>query len=181
MSLSSPCWGARPYCATKRWISSNPAMIRSSRGERPPRASGWAKSSSSARSSSRSRSLIATLILEANEGSGTFGHPLFPSVRRTDGGEPAAFLFEFDGPDSKFLRFLRRQAGAFGGNHRRDLLQAVLTHRLGEDGISFAARIDAVDKGDIQFAYVHRKLAHPVNQGGVGARLGVAVTQCKLF
>src|ERR1700738_4321599 len=149
MSLSSPYWGARPYCSTKRWISSNPAMMRSSRGERPPCASGWAKSSSSARRSSRSRSLIATLILEANEGSGAFGPPLFPSVRRTDGREPAAFLFEFNGPDSQFLRILRRQAGPFGGNRRRDLLQAVLAHRLGEDGVGFAERIDAVDKINI--------------------------------
>src|SRR5258707_15806534 len=133
-------------------------MMRSSRGGRPPRASGWAKSSSSARNSSRSRSLITALILEANEGSGTFGHPLFPSVRRTDGGEPAAFLFEFDCPHSEFLRFFRRQIGAFGGNRRRDLLQAVLTHRLGEDGVGFAERIDAVDKVDIQFAHIHSKL-----------------------
>src|ERR1700682_1369588 len=144
MSRSSPCCGGRPCCSTKRWISSNPAMMRSSRGGRPPRASGWAKSSSAARSWSRSRSLITALILEANEGGGAFGHPLFPGVRRTDGGEPAAFLFEFDGPDSQFLRFLRRQAGAFGGNRRRDLLQAVLAHRLGEDGVGFAERSDAV-------------------------------------
>src|SRR5258707_7429235 len=125
-------------------------MMRSSRGGRPPRASGWAKSSSSARNSSRSRSLITALILEANEGGGPFGHPLFPSVRRTDGGEPAAFLFEFDGPDSQFLRFLRSQAGAFGGNRRRDLLQAVLAHRLREDCVGFAARIDTVDQIHIQ-------------------------------
>src|SRR5216684_8747900 len=159
MSLSSPCCGARPYCSTKRWISSNPAMMRSSRGDRPPRPSGRAKSSSSVRSSSRSRSLIAALILEANEGRGPFGHPLFPSVRRTDGGEPAAFLFEFNGPYGEFLRFLWRQAGAFGGNRRRDLLQAVLAHRLGEDGVGFAERIDPVDKINIQFAHIHRKLA----------------------
>src|ERR1700733_7542593 len=179
MSLSSPCSGARPYCSTKRWISSNPAMMRSSRGERPPRASGWAKSSSSARSSSRSRSLIATLILEVNEGSGAFGHPLFPSVRRTDGGEPAALLFEFDGADSQFLRFLRCQNGAFGGNRRRDLLQTVLAHRFGEDGVGFAERIDAVDKVNIQFAHVHRKPAHAVNQRGVGARFSIAAATAK--
>src|SRR5712664_2507663 len=181
MSRSSPCSGALPCCSTKRWISSKPAMMRSSRGERPPRASGWAKSSSSARSSSRSRSLIATLILEANECSGTFGHPLFPSVRRTDGGEPAAFLFESYGPDSQFLRFLRCQAGAFGCNGRCDLLQAVLAHRFGEDGVGFAERIDAIDKVNIQFAHVHRKPAHAVNQRGVGARLSIATAKRNLF
>src|SRR5260221_11733123 len=97
-------------------------MMRSSRGGRPPRASGWAKSSSSARRSSRSRSLIAALILEANEGGGTFRHPLFPSVRRTDGGEAAAIFFEFHGPDRQFLRFLQCQAGAFTGNRIRDFI-----------------------------------------------------------
>ena len=69
------------------------------------------------------------------------------------------------------LRLLRRQAGALGGDRRRDLLQALLAHGLGEDRVGLAERIDAVDQVDVQFAHVHGKLAHAVDEGGVGARL----------
>src|SRR5712664_2334004 len=142
MSRSSPCCGVRPCFSTKRWISSNSAIMRSSRGERPPFFSGCAKSSSSERSSSRSRSLIASLILEANKGCCALGHPLLPGIRRADRGESPPLLFEFDGADSESLGFVRRQARALGGNRRRHLLKAVLAHCLGEDGVGFAERID---------------------------------------
>ena len=83
----------------------------------------------------------------------------------------AALLLELDGAHGEFLRLLRRQARALGGDRRRDLLQAVLAHRLGEDGVGFAEGIDAVDQVDVELAHVHRELAHAVDQGGVGARL----------
>src|SRR6266699_6834778 len=130
MSPCSRCCGARPCFSTNRCISSNPAMMRSSRGERPPFFSGFAKSSSSERSSSRARSLIAVLILEANKGGRTLRHPPFPGIRRADRGEPSPLLLEFDGPDREVLGLLRRQARALGGNRRRDLFQAVLAHCL---------------------------------------------------
>src|SRR6266849_6233769 len=141
MSRSSPCSGARPCFSTKRWISSNPAMMRSSRAERPPLFSGWAKASSSSRSSSRSMSLIAPLVLEADKGGCAFGHPPLPGILRVDRGEPSPLLLEFDGADGEFLGFLRRQACALSGNRRRHLFQAVLVHCLGEDRIGFTERI----------------------------------------
>src|SRR5580704_6183500 len=110
-------------------------MIRSSRGERPPFFSGWAKSSSSERSSSRSRSLITPLILEANKGGCALGHPLLPGIRCTDRGQPSSLLLEPDSANGEFFGFLQRQARALRGNHGLDLLQALLAHGLGEDGV----------------------------------------------
>src|SRR4051812_13107282 len=133
MSRSSPCRGASPCFSTKRWISSNPAIIRSSRAERPPFFSGWANSASSSRKSSRSRSLIAPLILKPDECRCAFGHPLFPSIRRANRRQPSALLLEFDSPNCQFLRLLRRQAGALGGNRCLHLLQALLAHGLSKD------------------------------------------------
>src|SRR3546814_17220926 len=112
-------------------------MMRSSRGPRPTFFSGWAKSASSSRSSSRSRSLIAALILEADESGGPLGHALFPCVGRTDGREPPAFLLELDCPDGKLLGFFRAKAGAAGGSGGGVFLQAFIAPGLGEDGISF--------------------------------------------
>src|SRR5579864_5108203 len=171
MSLSSPCSGGCPCCSKNRCISSNPAMTRSSRGERPPFFSGWAKPSSSARSSSRSRSLIATLILVADKGGCTLRHPLLPGICRADRGETSALLLEFDSPDSEVFGLLRRQVRAFGGDGCRHLLQAVFAHGLGKDGVGFAERIDPVDEVNVEVAHVHRKLTHAIDQGGVATRL----------
>src|ERR1700681_4904148 len=133
MSRSSPCCGVRPCLSTNRCISSNPPMMRSSRGERPSFFSGSAKSSSSERSSSRSMSLIATLILVADKGGGAFGHSAFPGILRGERGKPSPFLLEPEGAHGKLLRFFRRQVRALGSNHCRDLFQAVLTHGLCEN------------------------------------------------
>src|SRR5437016_4870284 len=118
MSRSSPCRGERPHFSKNRCISSNPAMMRSSRGERPPFFSGGANSSSSERSSSRSRSVIAPLVLEADKGSRALGHPLFPRVRRADRRKPPPLLLEFDRPYSEFFGFFRTETRALGGNSR---------------------------------------------------------------
>src|SRR4051812_6914138 len=101
-------------------------MMRSSRADRPPFFSGLAKSSSSARSSSRSRSVIAALVLEAHKRGRAFRHSLFPSIGRTDRGEPPPFLLEFESPNRKLFSILRRQARALGGNCRLHLLQTFL-------------------------------------------------------
>ena len=61
------------------------------------------------------------------------------------------------------------EVDALGGDHGRDLLQALLAHGLGEDGIGFAERIDPVDQVDVQFAHIHRVLADAIDQGGVRA------------
>src|SRR5262245_52297915 len=156
MSRSSPCCGARPCCLKKRWISSNPAMMRSSRGGRPPLASGAANSESASASSSRSGSLIATLSFVAHEGGGTLGHAALPRILRIKCGHATALLLELDGADRKLLRFVWRQVRAFGGDCRRDLLQAVLAHGLSEDRVRLPEGVDAVDQVDVQFAYVHR-------------------------
>src|SRR5665213_1104738 len=150
-------------------------MMRSSRGERPPFFSGWAKSSSSARSSSRSMSVISSLVLEADKGGGPFRHPLFPRIGRSDGGKPSPFLLEPERPDCQIPRVLRRQAGALTSNRLRHLFQTFLVHRLGEDRIGFAERIDPVDKVDVEFAHVHRVLAHPVDERSIGALSAIAV------
>src|SRR5271165_7332657 len=171
MSRSSPCCGARPCFWTNRWMSSNPAMMRSSRGGRPPDFSGGANSSSSALSSSRSTSLIATLFLEAHEGCGALGHPLFPSVGGCDRGNPVSLPLEANGAHRKLLGFFRRQARPLGGDRGRDLFEAFLAHRLGENRVCLAERIDPVDEIDVEVAHVHRIFAHAVDESGVGALL----------
>ena len=90
---------------------------------------------------------------------------------KSSDGQPSALLLEPDGAHGKLLRLLRRQARALGRDCRRDLLQAVLAHGLREDRVGLAERVDAVDQVDIEFAHVHRKPAHAVDQGGVGGRL----------
>jgi hypothetical protein len=62
-----------------RCISSNPAMMRSSRAGRPPFFSGRANSSSSARSSSRSILVIATFVLEPGKSCRALRHPHLPT------------------------------------------------------------------------------------------------------
>jgi hypothetical protein len=54
----------------------------------------------------------------------------------------------------------RLQACALGGNRRSHLFQAVLAHGLGKDRVGFTERVDPVDKVNIEFTHVHRKLAH---------------------
>ncbi len=49
------------------------------------------------------------------------------------------------------------------------LLQALLAHGLGEDGIGLTEGVDPVDEVDVEFAHVHRELAHAVDQGRIGA------------
>src|ERR1035441_77113 len=176
MSRSSPCCGTRPCFSTNRWISSKPAMMRSTRGEGPPFLSGSANSSSSERNRSRSMSLITTLIFVTYKGCGTFGHPSFPSILRVERWEPSPFLLKSDGPHGKLLRLLRRQARPLGGNRRCDLFQATFAHRFREDRIGFPERVDTVDQVDVEFTYIHREPPHAVDEGGVGSLLGVALT-----
>src|SRR6185437_13084395 len=156
-------------------------MMRSSRGERPPFFSGCANSSSSERSSSRSRSLIASLVLETDKGGSAFGHPLFPGILRADRGEPSPLLLESDGADGEFLRFFRREARALGGNSRRHLLEAILAHGLGEYRVGFAERIDAIYQVNVQIAYVHCVLSHTINKGCVGAFFAVIASGRNFF
>ena len=66
-------------------------------------------------------------------------------------------------------RLERREGDALGRNRRRHLFQAFLPHSLGKDGIGFAKRIDPVDRVNVEFAHIHRKLTHAVNQGCVRA------------
>src|SRR5450759_1967115 len=148
-------------------------MMRSSRGERPPFLSGCAKSASSERSSSRSMSLIATLILVADKGGGAFGHPPFPGILRSERREPSPFLLELEGTHSKLFRFLRRQTRAIGNDGCSHLFQAILAHGFCEDSVGFAERVDTVNQVDVEFAYIHGKPAHAVDQGRVGGLLGV--------
>src|SRR5271157_2862307 len=108
-------------------------MIRSSRGGRPPFFSGCAKSSSSERNSSRSRSLIAALVLETNEGSSTFSHALFPGVSGADQRKSTAFLLKPNGSHRQVFRFLWRETRALGCDCRGNLFQAFLAHCLSED------------------------------------------------
>ncbi len=67
------------------------------------------------------------------------------------------------------------QGDALGRDHGRNLLQALLAHSLGENGIGFAERVDAVDQVDVQLAHIHRKLADAFDEGGVRAFLTVAL------
>src|ERR1035437_8904762 len=145
--------------------------MRSSRGERPPFSFGSAKSSSSERSSSRSMSLITTLILVADKGGSALGHPPFPGILRCKRGEPSPFFLEPEGTHSKLLRFLRCQARSLGSDRRRDLFQAVLAHGLCEDRIGFAERVDTVDQVDVEFAHIHCKPAHAIDQCSIGRLL----------
>src|SRR5687768_16765452 len=109
-------------------------MTCSSRGGRPPLASDAANSESSDASSSRSGSLIATLLLVAHEGGGTFSHTTFPCILRIKCGYSTTLLLELDGADGKPLRFVWRQGRAFCRNRRCNLFQAAFAHRLSEDG-----------------------------------------------
>src|SRR5262245_46543600 len=146
MSRSSPCFGGCPCFSTNRCISSKPAMMRSSRGGRPSFFSATSNSASSAASSSRSGSLIATLFLEPHEGGRSFGHALFPRVLGGKGRQSSALFLECCGPDRQFLGFVWRQTRPLGGDGRLHLFQAVLAHGLGEDCVGFAEGIDAVDQ-----------------------------------
>src|SRR5690606_21365299 len=163
MSRSSPCCGARPCFSVKRWISSKPAMTRSSLAGRPPFFSGGANSASSAASSSRSELLIASLRLEAHEGGRAFGHASLPGILGIERRNATALLLELNSPNGHLLRLVRRQARALGRDGRRDLLQAVLAHGLGEDGVGFAKGVDTVDEVNVQLAHVHREAAHTVD------------------
>src|SRR5690606_28335688 len=174
MSRSSPCCGARPCCSVKRWISSKPAMTRSSLAGRPFLFSGGANSASSAARSSRSELLIASLRPETHEGGRAFGKVLFPGVLRGNRWSPPTLAFELNRTLGDHFGILRRDRGALGRDGRRDLLQAVLAHGLGEDGVGFAKGVDAVDEVNVQLTHVHREAAHPVDQGGVGRSVALA-------
>src|SRR5271154_95895 len=63
-----------------------------------------------------------------------------------------------------------RRLPAIGG----DLLQALLAHGLGEDGLGFTERVDAVDQVDVQFAHVQGELADTLDERGI--RILLAVT-----
>src|SRR5579884_742412 len=181
MSRFSPCSGGWPCFSTKRWISSKPAIMRSSRAERPPFFSGCAKASSSARSSSRSSSLIASFILEAHERGRTFRKPLLPCVRRGDRGKPSALLLEPHGAHREILCLLRRQSRAFGRNRRLHLFKSVLVHRLGEDRVCLAERIDPINKINIELAYVHGESAKAIDQRGIGPLLAIPASNRDLL
>ena len=88
-------------------------------------------------------------------------------------GQPAALLLELQSPLGKLARLLDREVDALGRDHGRDLLQALLAHGLGEDGIGFAEGIDPVDQVDVQLAHIHRKFADAIDKGGVGAFFAV--------
>src|SRR5262245_45085892 len=140
MSRSSPCRGARPCVSTKRWMSSKPAMIRSSLTGRPLGSSGTSKSSSPSASASRSGSPIASLLLDPHERGGAFGQALLPRVLRGGRGATSALLLELQGAHRQCLGLLRRQGCALGGDRGSDLFEAVLAHGLGHDGVGFPKR-----------------------------------------
>src|SRR5437870_3235385 len=110
-------------------------MTRSSRGGRPPGFSGVANSDSSAASSSRSGSLIATFHLKPHEGRCALGHTSFPCILRIECRDAPALLFELDRAHSQILGLLGGQAGALRGDGLCNLSEAVLAHGLSEDGV----------------------------------------------
>ena len=56
-----------------------------------------------------------------------------------------------------------------------DLLQALLAHGLGEDGVGFAEGVDPVDQVDVQIAHVHGELADALDERGVRVLLALAL------
>src|SRR4051812_7701917 len=177
MSRSSPCCGTRPCFSKNRWMSSKPAMIRSSRAERPTFLSSGANSSSSERSSSRSMSLIfalwlvATLGVVSLERDCTFRHSPLPRILRRQRRQPAPFPLEAHSSHGEVSRLFHRQRCTLRGDCGGDLSEAVFAHGLGEDCVSLTERVDPVDEIDIELAHVHDKPLHPVDERRVGGRL----------
>src|SRR5579871_2544100 len=145
-------------------------MTRSSRAERLPLLfSETSNSASSAASSSRSGSLIATLFLEAHEGGSAFGHAFFPRVGGGERRQPATLLLKRRGANCQLFRLLRRQRSSLGGDRRGNLLQTLLAHRLGEDCVCFTEGIDAVNEVDIKLAHIHREPADTIDESCVSS------------
>ena len=51
------------------------------------------------------------------------------------------------------------------------MLEAFLAHGLGQDSIGLSERVDPIDKVDVELPHIHRKLTHPVDQGGIAIHL----------
>src|SRR5690606_39372465 len=100
-------------------------MTLSSTAERPLFFSGGANSASSAAKSSRSGSLITSLLLEAHECRSPLGKMPFPWVLRGGGRATAALTLELKRPLGDHDGFFRRDGCALGRDDRRHLLQAV--------------------------------------------------------
>ena len=107
--------------------------------------------SSSRRASSSSVNLATRrLRLHARQKRHPLRHPLLPGVGRGDRRQAPALLLELQGPFGEFPRLLDREVDALAGDYGFDLLQTLLIHRLGEDGIGFAEWVDPVDQVDVQ-------------------------------
>src|SRR5690606_24916116 len=110
MSRSSPWRGRRPCSSTNRWISSNPAMIRSSRGVYFVVFFGFASTPSSANSAaSLSVNLllaIARLGLHSLHESYSLGHAFLPCVGRRKRRDTAVVVLEFYGPYQELASLL---------------------------------------------------------------------------
>src|SRR5581483_1644245 len=177
ISRPSPCCGARPCSSTKRWISSTPAMIRSSRAARPDFCSGSASTPSAASSaSSSSVNPLGTRRLRphAGEEGNPLCHAFLPRVGGGNRRQTAALLLEFQPTLGQFARLLNRQVDALCADHGVDLSEAFLAHGLGEDRIGLSEWIDAVDQIDVQFAHIHDEPADTIDEGGIRALFAVA-------
>src|ERR1017187_4192225 len=146
-------------------------MTLSSTAERPRAFSGSAYTSSSSLRSSRLKSDITPLILEAHEGNRAFRHLAFPWVLRCERWEPIVFLLKSRGTLGKLKRLLGRQCSPLGRDCRCNMPQAFLAHGLSQDSVSLSERIDAVNQVNIEFANIHRKPSHTLNQCRVHPRL----------
>src|SRR4051794_30757848 len=108
-------------------MSSNPVMMRSSRGDLPLAFSGASNSASSAARSSRSRSLIvAALLAVTHEGGCALGKSALPCVGGCGRRRPAPLLLEAHGTDGVLLRLFGRQCRALCRDRSSHLLKAFL-------------------------------------------------------
>src|SRR5829696_3588358 len=150
-------------------------MIRSSRGVRLESFFASTSTPSSSRSASSSSVNLATrsLSLHAGEEGHTLGHALLPGIWRRDRRQPTALLLEFQGSLGEVPCLLDCEVDALGGDYGGNLLQALLAHGLGENGISLAERIDAINQVDVEVSYAQRKFADAIDEGSVQAFLAV--------
>ena len=101
------------------------------------------------------------------------------SAEVKDGKRPP-LLLEPERAPCEVARFLERELDLFRGDYVCDLLQALFTHRLCQDGVSLFEGIDPVDQIDVEVAHIHRKPADTVDQRGAAAlvRFGIVFTEC---
>src|SRR5271165_2732628 len=125
MSRASPCIGGRPCSLAKFRMSSNPAMTRSSFGERPPLR--LASTVTPSASSSSSSSISATIGLSGPlQECDAFRHPSLPCVLRSDQRQASALLLELQGAFRQVARLFDRHRDLPPRNDLVDLSQRLL-------------------------------------------------------